>query len=64
MKESILNSKRILAVDDEPDVLDVLEEEILQACPNCTVDKARTFEEASQIIKNSETVAAGFSLRF
>jgi len=64
MKESILDGKRILAVDDEADVLDLLEEEVLQACPNCTIDKARTFEEASQIIKNSETVAAGFSLRF
>jgi len=48
MKSSILDGKRILAVDDEPDVLDALEEEILQACPNCTVDKARTFEEASE----------------
>ncbi len=48
MKESILNGKSILAVDDEPDVLVVLEEEIRGACPNCTFDKASTFEEASQ----------------
>ncbi|HSB06691.1 MAG TPA: response regulator [Thermodesulfobacteriota bacterium] len=48
MKESILNGKRILAVDDEPDVLEVLEEEISGACPKCTFDKATTFEEASQ----------------
>jgi DNA-binding response OmpR family regulator len=50
MKESILSGKRILAVDDEPDVLDVLEEEILQACPNCTIEKAATFEEASEML--------------
>ena len=48
MGESILNGKSILAVDDEPDVLEVLEEEIREACPNCTLDKASTFEEASR----------------
>ena len=31
MPESILNGKNILAVDDEPDVLAVLEEEIMNA---------------------------------
>ena len=35
MKESILNGKSILAVDDEPDVLEVLEGEIQEACPKC-----------------------------
>ena len=48
MKESILNGKVILAVDDEPDVLEVLEGEIQEACPKCRLDKASTFEEASQ----------------
>ncbi len=48
MEESILNGKSILAVDDEPDVLEVLEEEIRGACPNCTFDKASTYEEASK----------------
>src|SRR3990172_1290317 len=46
MKESILNGKRILAVDDEPDILTVLEEEILEACHDCTIDKATRYEEA------------------
>jgi len=50
MKESILRGKRILAVDDEPDVLEVLREEILAACPSCQVDKAATFEQASQML--------------
>lgn len=50
MKESILSNKRILAVDDEPDVLMVVEEEILDVCPNCQVDKATTFEEAGQLL--------------
>jgi CheY-like chemotaxis protein len=46
MDESILNGRRILAVDDEPDVLMVLEEEIMDTCPKCTFDKATTYEEA------------------
>jgi CheY-like chemotaxis protein len=52
MKESILNGKRILAVDDEPDVLMVLEEEILAAAPNCKYEKAKTFEAAVDKLKS------------
>ena len=52
MTESILNGKKILAVDDEPDVLKVLEEEILSACPNCQFQKAMTYEEASDKLKS------------
>jgi CheY-like chemotaxis protein len=50
MAESILNGKSILAVDDEPDVLAILEEEILSACPRCTFDKATTYEKANELI--------------
>jgi CheY-like chemotaxis protein len=50
MKKSILAGKRILAVDDEPDVLAILEEEILDACPDCAIDKATSFEEASEML--------------
>jgi len=46
MVDSILNGKRILAVDDEPDVLTVLEEEIIGAAPKCKFEKAITYEEA------------------
>ena len=46
MKASILNGKRVLAVDDEADVLTVLEEEIKDAAPTCQFDKATTYEEA------------------
>jgi DNA-binding NtrC family response regulator len=48
MAESILNGKNILAVDDEPDVLDVLGEEILQAAPKCNFEKASTYYQATQ----------------
>jgi CheY-like chemotaxis protein len=46
MAESILNEKMILAVDDEPDVLTVLEEEVLGAAPKCRFDKATSYQEA------------------
>jgi CheY-like chemotaxis protein len=53
MKESILNGKRILAVDDEEDVLTVLEEEILGSCPDCKFDKATTYENAMAMLKSN-----------
>ncbi len=52
MKESILNEKRILAVDDEPDVLEVLGEEILDACPTCQFDKATSYETAVKLLES------------
>jgi DNA-binding NtrC family response regulator len=53
MSESILNGKKILAVDDEPDVLAVLEAEIMDACPNCTLDKATTYEGAVRLLESN-----------
>ena len=44
-KESFLNGKRILAVDDEPDVLAVLGEEIREGAPNCIFEKVTTYNE-------------------
>jgi CheY-like chemotaxis protein len=46
MEESILKNKLILAVDDDPDILTVLEEEILEACPDCRFHKVTTYREA------------------
>lgn len=46
MKESILSGKRILVIDDEPDIHAVIEEEILATCPDCKVDKAPGYKEA------------------
>jgi DNA-binding response OmpR family regulator len=50
---SILKGKTILAVDDEPDVLKVLEEEILVSCPNCKLDKATTYETAVKMLEST-----------
>ena len=43
----ILQDKLILAVDDEEDVLDIIEEELSEAS-NCTLHRATTFEKAQQ----------------
>ncbi len=48
MEKSLLENKKILAVDDEPDVLTVLQEEISDACKSCLFDKATTYEDAMQ----------------
>ncbi len=50
MSESVLNDKRILAVDDEPDVLEVLKEEMLSAAPKCILETATTYEAASELL--------------
>jgi CheY-like chemotaxis protein len=54
MTESILNHKRFLVVDDEPDILDVIVEEILQFCPDSRVDKALDYEEAAAALKSKD----------
>lgn len=51
-EESILNGKRILAIDDEPDILTVLEEEILEVCPDCKFDKATTYHESAEMLRS------------
>jgi DNA-binding response OmpR family regulator len=53
MTQSILSGKTILAVDDEPDVLTVLEEEILHACPDCKIDKATTYEKGADLLASN-----------
>lgn len=50
MQESILNGKRILIVDDEPDVLEVLKEEIHSDAPDCSLDTANSYEEAIELL--------------
>jgi CheY-like chemotaxis protein len=52
--KSILDGKRILAVDDEPDVLKILEDEISATCPNCKLDKATTYETAAKMLESTD----------
>jgi CheY-like chemotaxis protein len=46
MPESVLNGKQVLAVDDEPDVLDILGEELEEY--GVALDGATTYEEGIQ----------------
>jgi CheY-like chemotaxis protein len=50
MAVSILDGKKILAVDDEPDILATLEDEVVEACANCTFDKAMNYEQATELL--------------
>ncbi len=48
--EDILNGKRVLVVDDEPDVLDSIEDLL----PMCTVVKAADFESARDLMQKEK----------
>ena len=52
--QSTSDDKRILMVDDEPDILDVLEEEIKEEWPNWTVERATTYKKANGMLKSNE----------
>jgi DNA-binding NtrC family response regulator len=54
MAESILNNKTLLIVDDEPDILTILEEEILESCPDSKIDKSTNYENAAELLKSKE----------
>jgi CheY-like chemotaxis protein len=48
-KSEILSGKLILAVDDEEDVLEIIQEELSEAA-DCTLHTATTFEKAQQYL--------------
>jgi DNA-binding response OmpR family regulator len=50
MNEKILSNQRILAVDDEPDVLAIIEEELSAACPGCHLEKATSYDQARELM--------------
>jgi CheY-like chemotaxis protein len=47
MTESILDGKRILAVDDEEDILAIIREQL----PECSITTAKTYESAKEQIE-------------
>jgi DNA-binding NtrC family response regulator len=49
-----LNNKKILVVDDEPDIHAVIEEEINDACETCRIDKANDYETAADFLRSKE----------
>ncbi|HEX2975138.1 MAG TPA: response regulator [Bacteroidales bacterium] len=54
MSESVLNRKRLLIVDDEQDILDVVQETILESCPDAKIDKADKYETAAEFLNTKE----------
>ena len=47
MEKSLLEGKKVLIVDDEPDILETLEELL----SDCNLEKASTFEEAKALLE-------------
>lgn len=54
MSKSILDQKKILAVDDEPDILAVLKEELESHCSDCTFDTAANYDEAVKSLESKD----------
>jgi DNA-binding response OmpR family regulator len=50
VESKLLDGKKVLIVDDEPDVLETLE----QLLPMCKVQKASTFEGAKELLEKEE----------
>ena len=50
----MIEGKRVLAVDDEPDILEAIEE-LLRSC---TVEKATSYEDAVKLLENNTYDAA------
>lgn len=48
-RSAIWKDKLVLAVDDEPDVLETIQE-MLSECPDVTLHKATSFEQARQML--------------
>ncbi len=49
----ILKGKRILAVDDEPDVLELMREQL----PDCELTTAGNFETARELIRSTDMIS-------
>ncbi len=53
MAKSLLDGKRILAVSDDPDILTILEEDVLMAAPACAFDRAANYQAAITCLVSS-----------
>jgi CheY-like chemotaxis protein len=54
MSSSVLDHKKLLAVDDEPDILYVLKEELEEHCSDCSVDTATSYDEALKYLNSKD----------
>jgi DNA-binding response OmpR family regulator len=53
MTQSILDNRKMLIVEDEPDVLAAVELEIIESCGDCKIEKAMTYEKAAELLKSN-----------
>ena len=51
VQKNILNCKKVLIVDDEPDILDTLEETLSM----CDISRAKNLEEAKKLLRRSSS---------
>jgi DNA-binding NarL/FixJ family response regulator len=51
--EGKMQGLNILIVDDEPDILSILEEEIAEACPRCRIIRAESYEWARDLLDST-----------
>ena len=52
VQKSVLNEKTILCVDDEPDILAVVKEEILSIAPRCIIHTATSYKTAVELMSS------------
>jgi len=52
MGESILSQKKLLVVDDELDILNIVKEEIIGCCADTKIDTANNYEDAVQLLES------------
>jgi DNA-binding response OmpR family regulator len=53
-KSVVLDRKRILAVDDEPDITALIEQEISDACSGCSFETASSYQEAVKLLESRD----------
>jgi DNA-binding response OmpR family regulator len=54
MNNSILDQKKLLVVDDEPDVLVMLKEEIESNCTGCSIDTVTNYNDAVKLLESEK----------
>lgn len=54
MRESILSHKKLLVVDDESDILNIVSEQIIERCTDTKIDTASNHEDAVELLKSKD----------
>jgi DNA-binding NtrC family response regulator len=54
MGESILSHKKLLVVDDESDILNIVSEQIMGCCADTKIDTASNHEDAVELLKSKD----------